>query len=156
MTHPNQFRTYFKNLVSNSGTNPNISTAIESFYFADARRIIEATQSEIAYPTLWLEVPTISEKQFSASDKRLRWDVTFAILKSSAVDDYNLQNEIWDISFDIAKGIFSQIEADSSVWKIEDNSLVLVPISNALTDNDYGWRVMFRAISKQYFNTCPI
>jgi hypothetical protein len=156
MTHPNQFRTYFKDLVSNSASNPNIAIPIESFYYADARRIIEATKSEIAYPTLWLEVPTISEKYFSASDKRLRWDITFAILKSSAIDDYDLQNDIWGVTFDIAKGVITQIEEDKNIWKMEENSLVLVPISNALTDNDYGWRVMFRAISKQYFNTCPI
>jgi hypothetical protein len=156
MTHPNQFRTYFSDLVSNSATNPNIPIKIESFYYADARRIIEANRSEIAYPTLWLEVPSISEKHFSTSDKRLRWDITFAILKSSAIDDYALQNEIWDTTFDIAKGVITQIETDKSIWKMEENSLVFVPISNALTDNDYGWRVMLRAVSKQYFNTCPI
>ena len=129
---------YFRKLASEH-------TAIKSFVHGASERIISQTRSELSYPCLWLETPSL---KIAASDADIQgWRTSaFVVFTNSPADDYDEQDALWQQTEQIVLDILARIkrESRSLQFKIDLNSVQIDPIHTLFVDNDYGWRVEFQ------------
>lgn len=118
---------------------------IEYFVHGASERIISQSRSDLKYPCLWLETPSMRLSD-TTSDVQGWRETGFVVFINSDTDDYEKQDHIWQKTEEIVLDIISRLRKDSRQlqFKIDLNSISIDPIHTIFVDNDYGWRVEFR------------
>ncbi len=162
MQTPNSYRDYFANMVAGSSGNPNFAGGfhMNSFYYAESRRIIEAMRSEIIYPAMWLGVPSYTFGDNGAGNYIASPRGEIAIIHNAAIDDYVGIDAAISNTYGIVRRVMAALYADSVGinpqfnFNLNDISS-LDPIQQWFTDNDYGWLMTFKLRNVGFFDICP-
>ena len=121
-----------------------------SFVHGATSRIISGSRSDIKYPCLWLETPTLalSEKDATTAPEGKRL-CAFVVLQNVPADDDKAQDAGWAASEQIALDVLSRMIKDRKARKFgfELNDKPLEPIATLTVDNEIGWRYEFELTS---------
>jgi hypothetical protein len=137
------YKEYFENLVAKN-------KALKSFYLGDSERIISKQRSEIEYPCLWLESPSIPFRDAKSDNPQADFIAAFSILSNVATDDEAAQDQAMQDNFLIAIEVISRMirdrrgRSDDPMFNLDINSIHMDPINSMMVDNDYGYRVEFK------------
>jgi hypothetical protein len=131
----NDFKAYFSAFKGALG--------IKDFVFGDSNRILNALNSSIDYPVLWLHTPDI--KPFESGGRKNRFTSDFLILKNAAADDYEQQETNFSDCLEIVWKVLRRMErdAESGVFDFDIDSADIQPKSALSSDNMNGWFVTF-------------
>lgn len=114
---------------------------LQGFFFMNESRLKSFQPSEIDYPILMLEVPTIFYSGDSQDLKKV-FKGSFSILANTLVDDEIYQDFVSNECETIAKDFIQKI-LDSEKFIVEANDISCECVRGFTHDNLYGWRVMF-------------
>jgi hypothetical protein len=136
------FQQYFKDFAdSNTALNG-------SFYYGNADRIIGAHRSQLVYPVLWLETPTVQPvmRGGTQSSFGMVFQSAFVILHNAQGDitedeQKTIEDNTLAIAWDLIRTIFASAEADE--FDFDMTTTRIEPINTFMVDNDHGWRVEF-------------
>ena len=130
-----QFKEYFKGFKDTLG--------IKDFVFGDSTRILNAQNSVLDYPVLWLHTPDI--KPYESGGRKNRFTSDFLILKAAAVDDYDQQESNFNDCLEIVWKVLRKMErdAETGIFDFDIDSADIQPKSAMSADNMNGWFVTF-------------
>lgn len=119
---------------------------IKYFHCGTTKEIIGKSRSELEYPCLWLEIPTLGIK---SNQVGFFAENVFAIIVmcNTAESEDSVVDEVWDLTQEIMLEVLAKLKTDLEKRVINGLSLEdmeLEPISSLTFDNDYGWRVELR------------
>jgi hypothetical protein len=121
-----------------------------SFVHGATSRIISGSRSDIKYPCLWLETPTLalSEKDGTTAPEGKR-QCAWVVLQSVPANDPVAEDAGWASSEQIALDMLSRMIKDRKARKFgfELNDKPLEPIATLTVDNEIGWRYEFELSS---------
>jgi len=132
------FVTYFRTMATEHKD-------VKFFVHGASERIINQSRSDLVYPCLWLETPSMRLSDNNADVQGWR-ESAFIVFENSPGDDYDKQDQIWQRTEVIALDIIARMRHDSRrhAFRIDINSISIDPINTIFVDNDFGWRVEFR------------
>jgi hypothetical protein len=140
MRRPSDLSIYFKA----------IADALEiSFVYGASERILNRQSSNLEYPVLWLEKPSMSRE--TGGGYRAKFQSAFVVLISCPVDDYEAEDAAQDLAWELTEKILNRmaIEADEAPpmfeFDVRDSSSDIVERWSG--DNDTGWRTEFMLVS---------
>ena len=159
MTTPNTYRNWFQDTVTNSDTDPIFAGGldIKDFYYADSKRFIEATRSEIIYPCLVLEVPTYMLPQTAfGGDYKARMRGAFSIVSGCPIDDYDAQDDAMNTGMKIGIRVLSKLKQSLKVQgAYMDGDCIIEPVLSLIVDNNYGYRFEFNLSGVYLYDISP-
>lgn len=129
---------YFRNLAQKH-------VAIKSFVHGSSARIVSQSRSDLEYPCLWLETPSMHLQENKADNMTGERYSGFVILKNAPVDSPEQEDLIWAETEQIALDVLARIRKEQRLhnFRISFKDIPLEPISTLFIDNDYGWRCSF-------------
>lgn len=120
-------------------------TELQSFVHGASERIISESRSDLKYPCLWLETPSmrLSDNQAQVNGYR---ETAFIVFHDAPTGDYDKQDELWAKTEQIALDVLARMLEDSHKlpFRIDLSTVQMDPIHTLFVDNEYGWRVEFR------------
>lgn len=133
------FIAYFRRLAT-----ANLALA-GSFVHGATGRIIAGSRSDITYPCLWLETPTLGFEEKDGTAPLGKRKCAFVVLQSVPADDYAAQDAGWAEAEDIALQVLSYMLKDRKArqFAFSLNEHGLEPIATLTVDNEIGWRLEF-------------
>jgi hypothetical protein len=130
---------YFQELASQH-------KSIRDFVHGASADIISKSRSELNYPCLWFETPSLQLKENMGNAVFGDQVGAFVILKNAETANDQDRDQVWNDTQKIALQVLARIRKDTRErnFRLDYNSITLEPISTLFVDNDYGWRVEFR------------
>ena len=125
---------------------------IMDFAHGGTREINQISKSDLDYPCLWLETPSLLPKDNNLGNARLQWRTGVAIITSSSKINEALDTQanpnlardtLYNSTYLIALDIMRKIKKDYREAKLElrINTVSLDPIDQLFVDNVIGWRL---------------
>ncbi len=139
MSKLSAYKSYFENIVS---TMP----AISNFVFGYMERPIEGTHNELRYPLFHLHPPTFRLVDNDSNYFAVKACGTFVIWCLGDTDDWQSQDDAWDLSMELSLQIVKQMQHDCDDGLIDDfdqNQCNLDMVKPAWVDRSRGWEVYF-------------
>lgn len=140
-----EIQAYFENIAE-------VHPDINDFVVGDSEQILSLDRSNLSYPVLWLETPTVN---WSIRENPARtYDTNFVVLINSPADTWQHQQYILNRTLTITEQILSKIKDDHSDGKLVklENRATSNPILGYGHDHDWGWRT--RLSIDGYMITC--
>jgi len=146
---------YFRRLVSDS---PDLATVL----VGDSEEILSIDRSQIVYPVLWLETPTLSWSLDQVGERE--YLLYFTILLGTKPENYRHQEYLLHKTLELTNKVLTKLRSDhlDDVLKIDINAQS-DPITGYGHDFEYGWRTRLSILSpvtKCYDNdfdpACPV
>jgi hypothetical protein len=137
MINPAQYKQYFSNLASSH-------TLLKDFAYGLDERVINRERSNVAFPLLWAEDPTINP--IWKQGLTLQFRGRLLVLENTPVDDWEKQEQAQDRTWQIAMDILIKMIEDSEtgVFDLSLSSLSIDPVFTYLNDNDIGFEIAFQ------------
>jgi hypothetical protein len=117
---------------------------IKSFVHGAAGRIISGSRSELEYPLLWLETPTLGLTDKDGTSPYGQRTSAFVILHNTDSRDYDDQDAKWASTEALALDVLSYLRRDKKARKINfDFNGQLEAVATMTVANEIGWRYEF-------------
>lgn len=159
MTTPNSYRNWFQTTVTASDTDPLFAGGldIKDFYYADSRRFIEATRSNIEYPCLVLEMPTyLMPASALGSDYKSRLKGAFSIVMGCEMDDYEAQDNATNLCMRIGVRVLKKLKDSlKSQGAYMEGDAIIESVLSLIVDNNYGYRFEFNLAGVYLYDISP-
>lgn len=116
-----------------------------SFVHGAAGRIIAGSRSELSYPLLWLETPTLTLSDKDGTAPYGQRHSAFVVLASAPPGDYEAQDAAWAQTEAIALDVLSYLWADKKRRKIKFDlsERPLEAVATLTVAGEIGWRYEF-------------
>jgi hypothetical protein len=137
-TLPN-FIAYFRRLAGEH-------VALQAFVVGPTQRIIAGSRAELAYPLLWLELPSLALLDKDSTQPMGQRHAALVVLDSASVTDYADQDAKWASTEALALDVLSRMGKDYKAREFLSFSLdgVLLEAVATLTQaGEIGWRFEF-------------
>ena len=119
---------------------------VTSFVFGHIERPIAGTRSELTYPLFHLQPPLVRAINNDANYFALKFCGTFVIWCLGDTDDWDSQDNAWDLSLALSMEVIKKMQHDCNDGLIDefDESTVQMEMVKPLwVDRGYGWEVYF-------------
>ncbi len=138
---PATYESYFQEMAT--GETGHIE--LKDFYCGESSEIIQATLSELQYPCLWLEDPSIRFGGVGRDGETCGFNGAIIILWNCPLDDFLLRRELKQKCFLIAVDILGRMVKDMQERELnlDPDSVSGDVISSMLVDGATGWRFEF-------------
>jgi len=114
---------------------------VQGFFFMNESRLKSFQPTEIEYPILMLECPTIFYSG-DGQDLKKVFKGSFSILATTEVDDDSYQDFVSNACETIAKDFIQKL-VTTDAFVVEAPDISCECVRGFTHDNLYGWRVMF-------------
>lgn len=139
VTTPNELKAYFATIAADLNCD---------FVYGDSERIINRQLSNLRYPVLWLEVPSIGLSRNGGLIRTFR--SAFLTLTDKALDDWEGQDNALDEMHSLTEQVLQRMQADSEELPVP----FLFDMAGAQSeykakwspDDDWGWRTEFELV----------
>lgn len=139
MKKPSDIRDYFKAIATGLGL---------SFEYGASERILNRQSSNLNYPVLWLEKPTM--RRMRSGGYKVTFDSAFVVLIGCSPDDYEQIDRAQDTAWQFTEKILQKITADAdgppSLFEFDTATCESDVVETWSADCDTGWRTEFRII----------
>ncbi len=118
---------------------------IKTFVHGAAGRIIAGARSELEYPVLWLETPTLGLTDKDGTAPFGQRHGAFVVLHSASTTDYVDQDAKWASTEAIALDVLSRLRRDRNARKFtfDLNGGLLEAVATLTAAGEIGWRYEF-------------
>lgn len=118
-----------------------------SFVYGSSERILNRQSSNLNYPVLWLEKPTIRRLR-SGGYKRI-FTGGFVVLIACQPDDYDAINQAQDDSDYLTEKVLNRLEwaAEQGLLEFDRADCESDPMEGWSADADTGWRTEYRLVN---------
>ena len=132
------FIAYFRQLAAQH-------VAIKTFVHGAVARIIAGSRTELEYPVLWLETPTLSLTDKDGTAPYGQRSAALVVLHSTDSGDYADQDAKWASTEAIALDVLSYLRRDKKARQvaIDLNGIQLEAVATLTVANEIGWRFEF-------------
>ena len=118
---------------------------LKDFVHGAAGRIIAGSRSDLSYPLLWLETPTLTLSDKDGTSPYGQRHSAFVVLQSASTSDYEAQDAAWAQTEALALDVLSYLRRDRNArrfgFSLDGGSLEAVAtLSQA---GEIGWRFEF-------------
>jgi hypothetical protein len=142
ITDPASYESYFES-IAKTGT-PKL-TALQDFYTGGVNEIQQSILSDLSYPCLWLESPSVPMSGIGRDNENVMFMGAFVILINCDPNDFALKRSLQQQAFVIACDVISKMKEDYINRDLNiDPSFTLDPIDSMLIDSCAGYRVEFK------------
>jgi len=133
------FISYFRNMADKH-------VAIEDFFHGASGDILSKSRSNLKYPCLWLETPSLVFQDNDAEQITADRIGAFVILWNAPNKKPAELDVIWADCELMVYDVLARMRRDRKKGKFNFslNGTSAEAISQMFTDNDYGWRVEFK------------
>lgn len=129
-----EFVNYFQNLAAEH-------VDICDFAVGNSKRILNRERSEIKYPCMWLEYPSIHPK-FDEDRTDITFRSSLIVFENAQLDDWNREDYVLNKTSRIMIDLIRRINQDCEEGVFETAKITeMEPIETMSHDNDFGWRV---------------
>jgi len=129
---------------------------LNDFIHGTTADIMGKGRSDLKYPLLWLETPSLKIKTNEAGHTEGTRSFAFIILWNVHKDEATPEqiDQVWELTEAIALDVLTRMKQDNKkrLFKFDPGEVSLDPISTLFIDNDYGWRVELNL--EKYLNLC--
>lgn len=132
MKTPNDIRLLFSGLATAMGM---------SFQYGSSERILNRQSSDLNYPVLWLEKPTV--QRIRSGGYKQRFDCAFVVLIACQPDDYTAIDQAQDESFMLTERILNRLgygAEELNLYEFDREGAQSESLEGWSADADTGWR----------------
>jgi hypothetical protein len=147
-----QFIAYFRSLAT-------AHVDIKDFVHGPTIDIVQRSRSEIKYPCLWLETPSLALSDNGRANTVGHRQSAIIVLTQAADKDYEERDVLWadteSIMIDVLAKIYADRKSNEIFKDFSLNNCRIEPISTLTFDHDIGWRTEFSAGNPVAINCRP-
>ena len=125
---------------------------IQDVIVGDSEQILSLDRSNLTYPVLWIETPTI-DWDFGDNPHRY-YNLAFVVLINTPADTWQHQQNILNRTAIITEQLLARLwsDAHANLIQLKRTTAKSEPILGYGVDNDYGWRTTLRP--RAYMDSC--
>ena len=140
MKKPSDLRAYFETIATGLGL---------SFVYGASERILNRQSSNLQYPVLWLEKPTL--RHFRSGGYKTIFESAFIVLIGCQPDDYDqidaAQDTAWKWTNKVLQRLTAGTDALPAEFEFDPGNTSSDVIEAWSADCDTGWRTEFQLIN---------
>lgn len=141
MKKPSDLRAYFETIATGLGL---------SFVYGASERILNRQSSNLQYPVLWLEKPTL--RHFRSGGYKTIFESAFIVLIGCQPDDYDqidaAQDTAWKWTNKVLQRLTAGADALPAEFEFDPGNTSSDVIEAWSADCDTGWRTEFQLIGE--------